>query len=416
VLFPLYGGCILLILLGAVTAQGATYYVATTGSDANPGTSDRPWRNPQKCVDADSPLVAGDTCLVGNGTYTSTTSGRVVVIAGSSPAGTSTNRITIKSANPLGATINIPNTWPGANCDVDNCAFSAIFINRPYYVIEGFQITRTGSSYGTSASVIGIYIEGSDGSNTVVRKNHFHDIGRTVCHNGLLGIAGVYIDYSSNVTIEENRFNTIGRLRNGENGCVTDKLQHDHGVYANGTTDLMIRRNVFYDVNRGLPVNAKAYSGLTTRLKIYNNVLSGKSPTGLPNGQIALTNTFSDVQVKNNIFHDPPQGYVFWWYFNSVVSGLVIDHNLSNSTLTDLTNPHFRPSSGITYTNNITNTNPGFVNAGANDFRLASGSTAINAGINVGLPFNGSAPDIGTYEFSEQDGDPPLAPKGLTIQ
>ena len=33
-------------------------------------------------------------------------------------------------------------------------------------------------------------------------------------------------------------------------------------------------------------------------------------------------------------------------------------------------------------------------------FRLASGSSLIDAGVNVGLPFNGSAPDLGAYESS----------------
>jgi hypothetical protein len=35
-----------------------------------------------------------------------------------------------------------------------------------------------------------------------------------------------------------------------------------------------------------------------------------------------------------------------------------------------------------------------------NDFaRLAAGSDLIDAGINVGLPFNGAAPDLGAYEY-----------------
>ena len=186
VLFPLYGGCILLVLLGAVTAQGATYYVATTGSDANPGTSDRPWRNPQNCVDADSPLVAGDICEVANGTYTSTTTGRVVLVSSSSPAGQPGKPITIRSATPLGAHIVIPNSWSGANCDVDACPYTGILITQPYYVVEGFDISRPGSSFGNQAAIAGISLEGAN--NTVIRRNRFHDIGRTVCHNGLLGM------------------------------------------------------------------------------------------------------------------------------------------------------------------------------------------------------------------------------------
>ena len=32
--------------------------------------------------------------------------------------------------------------------------------------------------------------------------------------------------------------------------------------------------------------------------------------------------------------------------------------------------------------------------------RLVSGSDLIDKGLDVGLPFNGSAPDLGAYEFN----------------
>jgi hypothetical protein len=44
---------------------------------------------------------------------------------------------------------------------------------------------------------------------------------------------------------------------------------------------------------------------------------------------------------------------------------------------------------------------PQFVNAMANDFRPAASSPAVDAGINVGLPYSGSAPDLGAFEYGE---------------
>src|ERR1700728_2976461 len=44
----------------------ARYYVATTGSDQNPGTLQRPFRTVQKPADTMQP---GDTCMVRNGVY-----------------------------------------------------------------------------------------------------------------------------------------------------------------------------------------------------------------------------------------------------------------------------------------------------------------------------------------------------------
>jgi hypothetical protein len=43
---------------------------------------------------------------------------------------------------------------------------------------------------------------------------------------------------------------------------------------------------------------------------------------------------------------------------------------------------------------------PLFVKPANNDFRLRAGSPAIDAGVDVGLPFQGDAPDIGAYESS----------------
>ena len=42
---------------------------------------------------------------------------------------------------------------------------------------------------------------------------------------------------------------------------------------------------------------------------------------------------------------------------------------------------------------------PSFFDAAANDFHLRPNSPAIDKGVDVGLPFNGSAPDIGAFEY-----------------
>ena len=50
--------CLLLATLVLVPAYGATYYVATSGSNANPGTEAQPWCTIQKAA---ATLIAGDT-------------------------------------------------------------------------------------------------------------------------------------------------------------------------------------------------------------------------------------------------------------------------------------------------------------------------------------------------------------------
>lgn len=403
-LFALCGVCVLFASLGVVSVDAATYYVATTGSDSNPGTSSSPWRNPQKC--AASPVKAGDTCIVRSGTYT-VPSGKtyVVNIGTASASGTSSQPITIKSEKSLGASIIIPSTSSTNN--------GGFYVAKPYYVIEGFNISG-GANNGSTVGFIGVKAM-STATGLIVRANSIHHIARAVCSNSVYGFDGIYMARPSGVLIERNRIYTIGRRRNGESGCSTNKFMADHGIYVDGATNLTIRRNVFYDVTRGFPINMKSS---TTGIKIYHNTLSGASPTGLPTGQVAITDTASDVQFRNNIFHNPPQGYVFWWNTNSRVSSLVITYNLSNSTKTNLINPYLKPSSGITYTSNFSNLNPAHINAGAGDFRLTSSSPAINRGTTSGVPLVASAPpDIGSYEYAVQSNlSSPLTPTGVVSQ
>ncbi|MBL8012665.1 MAG: right-handed parallel beta-helix repeat-containing protein [Candidatus Omnitrophica bacterium] len=407
---------LILITMGlANSAWAATYYVSTSGNDLNNGSSAATaWRNPQKCVEPGSPLVAGDICEIGDGTYTSSAvKGRVMAITSSSPQGTAGSPITIRAANPFGATLEAPDTFPGVNCNTTACPYAGIYISgSKYYVIEGLQFTRPGSSYADLGSSAGITMFSV--TNITVRNNHFHDIGRNVCHEGLKGQSGVFGGQTKNLLFENNILNKIGRLRNGENGCVTTKFQHDHGIYLDESDNAMIRNNIFYDVNRGVPINIKAYSGVTSRLKIFNNTISGKSPTGSPKGQIAITNRATDIQIKNNIFNDPPD-YVFWWYITSVVNNLVIENNLSNSTAATLINPYLQPSSGIIYTNNTLNTDPLLWDPANGDFGLKLLSPAIDAGTTlseVTQDFtgaarpNGPAYDIGAFEGSGSQPNP----------
>src|SRR5215472_17628503 len=67
----LYALCSSLVL-AVVPALGADYYVATTGSDSNPGTSAQPFRT---LTYAYSKASAGTTILVAPGVYTDYTSG-----------------------------------------------------------------------------------------------------------------------------------------------------------------------------------------------------------------------------------------------------------------------------------------------------------------------------------------------------
>ena len=379
----LYGFGILLILLGTATAQGATYHVSTTGDDSNPGTSDHPWRNPQKC--AASPIQPGDTCIVRSGTYTGPNgSGIVVYASGRAPAGTASQPITIKSETPLEAVIIVPSTKNGLN--------AGFYLTRPYYTIEGFDI-RGGGNNGDSINLAGMEFT-SSATGGIARLNSIHHIGRTVCSDSIYGISGIGIHETSGVLIEHNQIYSIGRLRNNENGCSTIRYQNDHGIYIKAVSNVIVRRNVIYDTNRGYPIHVYKPGGITTNLDIYHNTFSGRSPTGKPAGHILLSKTINGANIKNNISDDAQTGMVVAWSLQA--SNVTVSNNLSDTfEKTGLS------VAGVAFSDNIQrSTNLCFVNKSQNDFRLTSESAAINRGTTIGIPpVKDGAPDIGAYEF-----------------
>jgi parallel beta helix pectate lyase-like protein len=83
----LVAAIVLAVVVRPAQAAPATYYVATTGSDSNPGTLKRPWRTLQRSAGA---IGAGTTVLVRRGTYagfTVTRSGATGAFASFRPYG-----------------------------------------------------------------------------------------------------------------------------------------------------------------------------------------------------------------------------------------------------------------------------------------------------------------------------------------
>ncbi len=394
-LLSLYGSLFLFTLSTPIVAQSATYYVATTGSDSNPGTSASPWRNPQKC--AASPVKAGDTCLVRSGTYYAPTGKNVVVyVSSSSAAGTASLPITIKSETPLGASLIVPSTSSTLN--------TTFYVTKPYYIIDGFNISG-GTNNGSSVGFAGIYVTPS-ATGTAIRSNAIHHIARSVCSNSSYGFVGIYLSSVSSPIVQENRIYSIGRRRNGESGCSTTKYQHDHGLYVNGGSSVTIRRNVFYDTNRGYPIHI--YGGTTTNLTIYHNTLSGRSPTGLPVGQILLGSTIRTATIKNNISSNAQGGMIHPWSLSG--SGISVSANLSNTLVKSSATV-----SGASFSSNYEKLSPLFISESSNDFRLSSSSPSINRGTSSGVPIvPDGIPDIGSYEYSLQNTvSSPLTPTGI---
>jgi hypothetical protein len=393
----------LFFFIGTAMAQSATYYVAQTGLDSNPGTSASPFLTIQKCVNT---MVAGDICLVGNGTYTVPAATRIVAsISGSSVQnGTAQAPITLKSLNPRRAVVQMSANTVNGN--------SGFYVAKNYWTIDGFEI-KGGVHTDSTGSDVGIVIMGITG--TTVRNNVVHNIATTICSNDLNGNAGMYFEGSTSTVVDSNLFYTIGRLLNGENGCSTYKYANDHGLYVGkNNSGLTVTRNIFYDVIRGYPIHIYGPGATNAGHNIYNNTFANHSAN--VRGHIILAYSslagtlIANVTIKNNISYDGQTGMVECSSGN--FSNIVVSNNLSDS------GEKTAPCPGtVTFSNNLTSMSPGFVDALARNYTLNSGSPAIDRGVNIGLQFIGTAPDIGRYEFGMQGSGGTIAPpRNLRIQ
>jgi hypothetical protein len=177
--------------------------------------------------------------------------------------------------------------------------------------------------------------------------------------------------------------------------------------------DFTIHNNVIkYPKQKGLAIGGGDFENLS----IFNNVLYGMNPNiGSYRPLVSLSGNHHNLRFHNNIIYGTVPANLFMvrgLYFDGNTSGVAgMDHNLYYQQ---------DPDQPITYVNeNYTMSEwseylsetgwdlhspqpqaPLFVDPINDDFRLQPGSPAIDAGIDVGLPFEGQAPDIGAYETS----------------
>jgi hypothetical protein len=174
---------------------------------------------------------------------------------------------------------------------------------------------------------------------------------------------------------------------------------------CSASIDNIIRNNVFSNIyssggnTAGITViSEQGDNPYISNMQIYNNTFVAKAGqpanfgldfTSQPNGNV------NGLYIRNNIF----QGFGVASIANQAAqtqSNVVITHNNTWNTPA----PTFA-GSGVTMNNNLA-LNPLFVST--SDFHLQSSSPLIDKGVNVNLPYNGLAPDMGAYETG---GTPP---------
>jgi hypothetical protein len=380
-------------------ASSATgdYYVSPSGSDNNPGTASSPFRTIQKAADVVGP---GDVVIVEDGVWTDTDEdGSVVNIH---RGGTSSAFVTFKARNRWGAKLDGQNGAAAQGFDLNN--------GIGWVRIEGFEIygvANVGSPVTGrgSASGIDLYDGGHDSQ---IVGNHIHHIGN-VCtlSTNTNGQVAIFVQ-QPNITVEGNLIHDIGRFFPGENGCsytgFTGYMTLDHGMYLNGGSPgadgTLIRNNVFYNTRHGWAV--QVYPGSLSNIRILNNTFANGNPNKNYTS-IVLDANISSSMIVNNVFYNPEGGKTI------EAAGFAGTITIANNiTMGNAMHDRSSTPSGMTLTNNMVGTNVLFANYAGLDFRLQSGSPAINAGQTLALVTidfdgrlrpRGAAYDIGAFEF-----------------
>ena len=305
----LIGSVFLFFIAG--NALGATYYVAPTGSDSNPGTQAKPWAHPQKCADN---MVGGDTCIVKDGTYDDKNGDKHVVNIKAFSGASSSKWVTFQAENTGGAVID------GKNSSASGRGF--LLTNSAYVRIIGFEIKRVlgGIKMQTSHD---IYIENCE----------IHELGRhysvdqesayppcpttATAARVYSGIAGK--DDSYNITVKNCNLYDIGKAHVQPEGTCWRDFLWDHAIYALGK-GWLIENCKIWDVHSGWHIKLDGHTGASSapthiirNCEFYGNHGGSAFKKSTYMGQITVTQSHGDslahdFVIENCLFSEPEQG------------------------------------------------------------------------------------------------------------
>ena len=355
---------ILLFICAKINA--ATYYVATTGSDANAGTIGAPWLTLTK---AESVVVAGDLVLINNGSYAGFTTTK---------SGASGNVITFQALNS--GSVNITST---------------ISVPTNFRIFTGFSFTNvTDRSFNIT------------GANNIM-LNMTINISFTPGYGIVVGVDGNTGGSSANNNIVDGLrlvcTSPAGQTVHGVifgGGCTGNILRNSYisnsyyGIVDKVTVNSLVYNNVFNMT--GASLNTCAYAKGNAGGQYYNNVFrsTGSGYGVLMNISDGGAPPATGIVIKNNIFvknnADPSifnastsntftSNYNLFQYTSGV---LVLNQGGTNySTLATWQSASGQDANSIAGTPLFVNTS-GSLNV-ITDFKQATGSPAINAGVAI---------------------------------
>lgn len=424
-----------LLALGSFPAfAAAVYAVDPAGSDSGPGTTARPWRTIGRAAAA---LEPGDTVLVAAGTYRE----RVRVERSGAPG-----RYCTFAARPGAEPVIDGSGIPVAKDEglfeivrashirviglrvVDSAQAGIIAENSSDLLIQGNRTERTGSSGISAWGCRDVLVDGNEVAHSCsgmwqegisIADTKGFEVKNNLVYNGLPGHKkeGICLkDGSSNGKVHGNRVHHVTAV--GIYVDAWDTRTFDIEVYGNDVHDVIDSGGIMLASEMGgLLEGIRVFNNLSWRNRycgivisqngeqvphpmrdiwIVNNTVYGNGIGEWGGGIIADNPGLQSAVIRNNICSRNLTFEIAVGYSSD--SAVTIDHNLSDGE-------HEDPSSRIG--GSPVTGDPLFAGAGAGDFRLSSGSPAIDKGSAAGAPkddFAGASRprsagiDIGAYE------------------
>jgi endo-1,4-beta-D-glucanase Y len=337
-------------------SAATTYYVATDGDDANPGTEAAPWSTIQHAADSVGP---GDTVFVRGGVYHEA----VEISTSGSEAGGS---ITFQSYP--GETAILDGT--GLTVPDDNAGLFLIQ-NQSYLIIAGFEIrnyatdvrwrvpvgvlvrgsshhiqiknnnvhhiasnaTVDGSRNGRDAHGIAFYGDQAPAAmhDILIQGNQVHDltlgssealvvngnvdgfqiINNVVHDNDNIGIVMIGFEEIAPDPAYDRardglvRGNTVYNIDSYGNPAYGNERSAD-GIYVDGGTNIIIERNRIYQSNIGMEVTSEHGNGDGSYVTVQNNLIYDNHIFGLGLGGYdeQRGSSHHNTIVNNTFFHN----------------------------------------------------------------------------------------------------------------
>jgi hypothetical protein len=284
------------------------------------------------------------------------------------------------------------------------------------FIIDGVEL------WGAENAGISIHNHGSSDpqgrtdvpTNIIIRNVTSHDnLGYGInimtqdqtAPTSILVINSLFINNHSGIRIQKN---SLPHYVHGNiliDQCVSvNNSEYSFFIEAD---DVTIQRSLFDGLNQqGKILNARNFQFLN------NTVYSNPS---IPNWALYITGDgrVDGITVKNNIFYlASNNGNMVGTAANSSTN-VSIDYNEYYFPNYDSNARWYWNGTGYPFSDWVStlkldthslgpSSDPLFVNPAGFDFTLQAGSPAIDKGIDVGIPHDGSAPDLGAYPYENQ--------------